>query len=112
MGLTGLSLCDPSINGIKDREDIYIMFHDRIIEKVQISTGVTSSSYSIFPLNRISPKERAKPHLEEMSYEMLNFVPDLNHRAFLSERSITLLNIAACKWMNYYFPTFPVSTYS
>ena len=58
MGLTDLSVCDHSINGVKDRQDIYIMFHDKIIEKLDNSTGPTGLRYSAFQLTSTSPREK------------------------------------------------------
>lgn len=72
------------MSGIKRREDTYIMFHDKFIEKVDISTCPTSFRHLVFPLNKISLRGQGKPqHLIEMTCEMFYFVTDLNSRASL-----------------------------
>jgi hypothetical protein len=101
MGLTELSIFDHYMNDINRREETHIMFHDKITEKVDMSTGPTSFRHPIVPLNSISPQgQRKSQHLIEMSHEMLYVVTDLNTTAFLSERSTTRLNISSCAKIN------------
>jgi hypothetical protein len=48
MGLKDLSIFEHYMNGIKPREDTHIMFHDKFIENVDISTCPTSLRHPVF----------------------------------------------------------------
>ena len=88
MGLTDLSVCDHSINGVKDSQDIYIMFHDKIIEKLDKSIDPTGLRYSAFQLTSTSRREKR--------FEMFYFPAATNNGPLHPETGISPLNIASC----------------